>query len=67
MSDTIRFKIKVDMKKVPKGHSPHRSGAGKHKNWRKETRQQGKVKLAHGGAGRASNNSNNLATAVDLW
>lgn len=48
MSDTIRLKIKIDPTKIPKGHTAHRSGSGKHKNWRRENRQDAKLRLKRG-------------------
>lgn len=49
------IKGKVDLRKIPRGHQPHQSGSGVHKNWRKESRQQTKIALKdEGGRGHAS-------------
>lgn len=41
----VKTKGKIDFTKIPRGHTPHRSGAGAHKNWRKELRSQAKIRL----------------------
>ncbi len=43
--EAFRFTVKIDPSKIAKGHEQHKSGAGAHKNWRKETRQQFKQKF----------------------
>lgn len=40
-----KTKGKIDFNKIPKGHTPHRSGAGAHKNWRKKNRQSVKNEI----------------------
>jgi hypothetical protein len=37
--------VKIDPSKVAKGHTPHRSGSGPHKNWRIKIRSTEKVEL----------------------
>ncbi len=41
----FQFTIDIDPTKIAKGHQQHKSGAGAHKNKRKETRQQFKQKF----------------------
>lgn len=41
----FRFTVQTDATKIAKGHQQHKSGAGAHKNKRKETRQQFKQKF----------------------
>lgn len=41
----VKTKGKIDFTKIPRGHTPHRSGAGVHKNWRKENRTHTKTRL----------------------
>lgn len=41
----FRFTVHTDPTKIAKGHQQHKSGAGAHKNWRKESRQKFKQKF----------------------